>query len=94
MDGSVAPYTLPLLPGPEKPTNSVRGKWKIVIHTVGLRFLAGAKVYVDGQYTGEYFKEWMARALQEGGGRTGLAISYLALTPSRSPTPGGRVRRS
>ena len=62
MDGSVAPFVLPLLPGPEEPSNSTMGKWKIVIHTVGLGFLTGPKVYMDGQYTGEYFRSWMMRA--------------------------------
>ncbi len=54
MDGSVAPFTVPLLPSPEEPSNPMMGKWKILIHTVGLGFLTGAEVYVDGQYTGEY----------------------------------------
>ena len=66
MDGSVAPFDLPLLPGPEEPSKSTMGKWKVVVHTVGLKFLKDAKVFVDGQYTGEKFRQWMMRAL---GGR-------------------------
>ena len=40
----------------------MKGKWKVVIHTVGLKFLAAAKVYVNDQYTGVLFKDWMAHA--------------------------------
>ncbi len=62
MDGAIAPYVLPQLPGPEQPTNSMKGKWKVGIHTVGLKFLASAQVYVNDQPTGMLFKDWMAHA--------------------------------
>ena len=62
MDGSVAPFVLPLLPGPEQPSNSTMGTSKIVIHAVELGFLTDARVFVDGQYTGERFRQWMMHA--------------------------------
>ena len=61
MDGSVAPSELPLLPGPKGPSNAMMGKWKVVIHPVGLKFLKDAKVLVNGRYTGEKFHQWMLR---------------------------------
>ena len=62
LDGAIAPYILPQLPGPEQPTNSMKGKGKVVIHTVGLKVLATAHVDVNDQPTGMLFKDWMAHA--------------------------------
>ncbi len=52
LDGSSAPEMLPKLPGPDEPTNSKAGKWKVVIHTAGMEFLQDAKVFVEEENTG------------------------------------------
>ena len=38
LGGTIAPRTLPMLPGPEKPRSELSGKWLVVIHTAGLEF--------------------------------------------------------
>ncbi len=47
LDGSSAPEMLPKLPGPDEPTTSKAGKYKVVIHTAGMQFLQDAKVFAE-----------------------------------------------
>ena len=60
MDGSSAPETLPQLPGSDVPSNSMTGKWKLVIHTAGMNFMRNAKVLVDQENTGFRVEDWLS----------------------------------
>ena len=59
MDGSLAPETLPQMPGSDVPSNNMTGKWKLVIHTAGMQFMKDAKVLVDQVDTGYRVEDWL-----------------------------------
>ncbi len=53
-DGSQIPTSLPMLPGPREPSNEETGKWKVIIHTAGMKHLrnAGGREWCSAKLVG------------------------------------------